>query len=1311
MKFCTKIFIVFVLTAVKIFAQQPSCSASKIYIDVPGSYIWVYDPALPVSANNPSATTIPLPVAGGSLSAGLALMPNINGGTLSPTFYTTLQGTYWYWDGSSWINTGHLAGGPGAVNIAGCANYIYNLVGATGQVYVYNGASSATLLATLPGFSANGPYDLVTDCNCNFYAMTTSTVAQVLTLYNQNGVAQCNYSVAGLAGNGVGSGLAILGNKVYTKNSNFNLFSGSLGVSSVSFSPVNSFSSTGAAAGTDFASCPVCNTVQALNSLTIAAGGNLDCITPSLNLTVTGSTGLLNYNWFGPGIAGPPNTASISVTSAGTYSCVVSTNACPPQTTTLTSVVASNSVNVQASIFPSGNICKPAGTAKQFTVTYSSPTNVLAWYGPTLTASPNNATVNITGPGSYTVVATDMYSGCTGTDVVNVVITPTVNMTLSSPSLCARPFNGSPNTVTVTTSGAATYSFLAGSQVSVTSAGAVYTCAPKAPFPLANTTATLKLVGYNSFCSDTTSSGLFIVLNPVINVVPNSGSVCPLGSQPLTVSGASTYSWSNVPGLNNYAQGNVLATPPGSTVYSVYGSSQGCNSANGNSSVTVKPLPTLTTTPQSATVCSGSGVTLLAGGTATSFTWLPVAGISSPNSSLTIAAPAQSQVYSVTGALNSCTVTGFVNITVVPTPTISIAISQHSVCAYNYNNSPNAITVTPSGASTYTLFCTSVFTVTAPNLPPMTIAPIGSNVPTTIQSPIIVHGSNGFCTVSTTSNITVVANPVISIAPQTATVCLGKSQHLTVSGASSYSWSSSPSLTVLAQGSAVASPTNTTFYPVIGTKDGCYSDVRNAILMVTPIPSVAISGGNQTVCAGSSVNLPVATNAQSLSWFPSGHVLTSGSNGVATPTANTQYTVVATLHTCTSQAVASVSLADLPLIKVIASNPEVCSGLGTQLTASGANSYVWIPAVSPGQASGPVISVSPVKNTVYTVKGFDGNCTGSGTVEVKVIPWPELDVKAAANTICRGSSLWLEGLGAQSFTWLPANAIVAGNVNPVMVKPATSFNYTLIGANFSGTTQCVSAISYSVILADTPNPRTSGDASICIGQKTTVRVYDGQDITWYPEAGLKNNKGSAVVVSPSVTTVYTVVTALAGGYCPASNTLMVEVNPRASVYAGRDTTYNLGEPVILSASGNGKLTWISGEGIACNDCPTARVYPTNSSCYLVEAVTDKGCRATDEVCISITKEFSFYTPNSFTPNGDGLNDVFYIYGENLKLISMEIYDRWGHVVFESADQAVGWDGRINGRLCEDGVYVYKVVYKGANGKTYTHTGAVTLLSR
>jgi gliding motility-associated-like protein len=119
--------------------------------------------------------------------------------------------------------------------------------------------------------------------------------------------------------------------------------------------------------------------------------------------------------------------------------------------------------------------------------------------------------------------------------------------------------------------------------------------------------------------------------------------------------------------------------------------------------------------------------------------------------------------------------------------------------------------------------------------------------------------------------------------------------------------------------------------------------------------------------------------------------------------------------------------------------------------------------------------------------------------------------------------------------------------------------------------------------------------------------------------------------------------------------------------------------------------------------------PKNSGIYRVEAINQYGCKAIDETAIEITNYYNIYIPNVFTPNADGNNDEFLVYGTGITELQMEIFDRWGEKLYTSNDQLKGWNGSYLDVLCKNDVYVYLIIFKTIDGKKHTKTGHVTIL--
>ncbi|MDI1353429.1 MAG: gliding motility-associated C-terminal domain-containing protein [bacterium] len=1290
----------FLLQEMVFFAQTPTCPSPYVYMDG-GAFIKYYDPGLPLTATNPNTLNIP------TFGSGLTLMPNINGGTLTPTFYTTSGGNYWYWNGVTWINTGHSTGNASAVNLAGCAGALYNIVGGTGQIYSYNGTGTGTLLTTISGFNGGGPYDLVTDCNCNFYVLKTTTPNQNLTMYSPSGSTMCSYSLTGLPSASAGGGFAIVGNTLYLKNNGSpGFYIGNISGSNITFTAVNGFNSSPG----DFASCPVCYAPLSLSGVSIS-GGLLGCTIPTAGLVVTTTASPVSYAWSGPGILGATNGSVIAANVPGVYTCSLSAGGCPPSQITLTTSVLTNSTVVMASITPSGNICLPANGSVQLVVAHSATSDVVVWSGPGLTPFPGPDTLIVGFSGTYSVQVTDIFNGCVGIDMVNVANSPSVSLALSDNSLCAQNTNGSPASITITPFGASNYTFLTSTNFSTTSPNG-----PLIPCYYVNFTgntsplATGTLIGRTSFCTDTAVTSFSIVPNPSISISSTLGSVCPGGSQAFSVSGAINYVWTGSPGLNTYVGSNVISSPSANSVYSVMGSSDGCNSSFQTATVIILPIPAVSIAPQSSTICLGSTITLTVLGNATSFFWSPSVGLSSTTGQSVTASPPGTQVYTVVGDLNSCQNTATAMVTIVQPPVLSLALSNSSLCSQNYNGSPNSISFAPTGAASYTLLGGSNVMIANANGPVMGLIPIGPSPPAPTVLTTTLIGRSSVCTVQLTQSVTLVPNPILTIVPTNTSICPGASQLFVASGATTYSWLPALNYSLAASNAIVANPSITSFYSVFGSSAGCKSDTKNAVLVVLPVPSVSITPKTSTVCAGSAVNLVAEGNAATYSWWPlTALSAINGATVTSSPFTTQTYTVVGTLNTCSNMAVATVSAIQIPVITASANNHTVCRGATTILEVQGASSYLWFPSSYLNQASGNAVISAPNQNMTYTVKGYNGICTGSTTIDIVTVKLPEMTILASENQICKGSSLPITVRGAQSYTWIPKSGLYFnGSDTSVIAAPLTTTNYTVVGSNSLGTVSCLQQLSYSVIVVPLVVPKISGNQQICVGDKITLYASGGNTFSWSPSAGLNVTDGSGVVASPKISTIYTVHVSQ-NTFCGTNGTVQVDVYDRPSVFAGRDTVFNLNESIFVKAIGTGTLMWVAGEGILCRDCPETQVYPSRSGCYLVRAVNEFGCTATDDICIQVTEDFTFYIPNTFSPNNDGLNDVFLIFGENISSVSMEIYDRWGTRVFQSNDVKIGWDGRYKGEGCKVDVYTYVISYKGLNRKLYSRTGNVNLV--
>jgi gliding motility-associated-like protein len=150
-----------------------------------------------------------------------------------------------------------------------------------------------------------------------------------------------------------------------------------------------------------------------------------------------------------------------------------------------------------------------------------------------------------------------------------------------------------------------------------------------------------------------------------------------------------------------------------------------------------------------------------------------------------------------------------------------------------------------------------------------------------------------------------------------------------------------------------------------------------------------------------------------------------------------------------------------------------------------------------------------------------------------------------------------------------------------------------------------------------------------------------------------------------------------------------------------------GESTVLQALGNGTFQWSPATGLGCTDCAATVAQPDSSTTYTVQVMDANGCKATDQVTVFFRG--SLFVPNTFTPNGDGVNELFQALVREADTFRLMVFDRWGAPIFSTDDPAQGWDGSHQGTPSPIGVYVWRVDLLELGGTSRTLFGHVTLL--
>lgn len=364
-----------------------------------------------------------------------------------------------------------------------------------------------------------------------------------------------------------------------------------------------------------------------------------------------------------------------------------------------------------------------------------------------------------------------------------------------------------------------------------------------------------------------------------------------------------------------------------------------------------------------------------------------------------------------------------------------------------------------------------------------------------------------------------------------------------------------------------------------------------------------------------------------------------------------------------------------------------------------------------------VLGNTPGTYTVnlITDAGCSNPATGSQTIVVNPLPpvFAGNDV-----TLCDGESYTQSATGAQTYVW------DNGTPNGGTIVPTMTATYTVVGTDANG---CVNTDDVTVTVEPIPQPSFLADTlSICEPDTvffTNTTVGSFTDCQWDFGNG---NTGSGCADVPNIYenagTYDVTLTVTSTNGCTNSITyndyIYVESIPDPSFIPSTYTVLSLDTEVSFENTSSGAMSyeWDFGDGTDAvfSVDPTHEFPGTATSGYLVTlyGISPLGCIDSFSQVIQVNEEVIYYIPNTFTPDGDEFNQTFqpvFTAGFDPFDWHMLIYNRYGQVIWESSDPEVGWDGTYNGRLVQDGTYVWTVEFKTiSSDERMTDTGHVNV---
>ncbi|MBS1647885.1 MAG: gliding motility-associated C-terminal domain-containing protein [Bacteroidetes bacterium] len=636
-------------------------------------------------------------------------------------------------------------------------------------------------------------------------------------------------------------------------------------------------------------------------------------------------------------------------------------------------------------------------------------------------------------------------------------------------------------------------------------------------------------------------------------------------------------------------------------------------------------------------------------------------------------------------------------------------------------------TLTASGVNTYT-WSPSV------SLSSSTGSPV-TGTPTVTTNYTVTGSDASGCINTATTQVMVYALP--TVLANSATICVSEqTATLTANGASTYAWSPSTGLSALTGSLITGTPNATTNYTVTGTDaHGCINTATTSITVNSlPTPTASANTPCETEQALTLTCTPVGTYTYSWSGpntFTSSVQSPSITNlNQVTMSASGIYSVTVTdINGCYAQTMVTVTINPKPVIT--ASGATVCAGAQINLSSSGAGaggSYSWNGTAGFNSAlQNPILTNgTTAMNGMYNVIGTDVNgCYSSEAVQVQVNTLPIINI-ASSGSICVGEqTATLTATSSNSgttYTWVPGTYLNHPSGNQVIANPTITgtFSYTATGTDDNG---CVGTQTISVLVNPLPVLAVNS-SSICLGQQTaTLSASGANTYTWKPTTGLSDANSASVSASPNSSTTYSVIGVDMNG-CVNYTTAVVLVNPLPIAdFVYSPNSVSVLDPNVLfhnQSTGNiNQYNWTFGDIYNLANDSSAEPNPShnylNIGSYNVTLMvkTPQGCYAQITKPLIVQDVYTLYVPNAFTPNGDGLNDIFTAVGEGINTFSLDVFDRWGLLIYHSNDITKGWDGTYgekNTQILQEDVYVWKIDATDViTNQNHTLQGTVTLV--
>ncbi|MES2139730.1 MAG: PKD domain-containing protein [Bacteroidota bacterium] len=794
------------------------------------------------------------------------------------------------------------------------------------------------------------------------------------------------------------------------------------------------------------------------------------------------------------------------------------------------------------------------------------------------------------------------------------------------------------------------------------------------------------------------SNTLVIQVKPIPTITIANQTIC--NGQTATLTAIPSIAGGSFLWNNSLTTSSISVNPAVTTSYSATYTLNGCTSPVANANLTVSAVPTVAS--NDSTICLGQSATLnaitnIAGGT---YLWQPGNGTTA---SITVS-PSATTTYTVSYTTNGCTsAPAFSTVTVNFLPGVS-AGSDVAIC------SGSSAVLTASGAISYQWS-------TGSTNASITVSP-------SVTTSYILSGFSNSCPGK--DSVTVIVSQPLSVTATSANllcnnVCTGAISVNTIGGIGLFNYLWNPSVSTSSIGIDLCAGS---YKIIVEDSVGCTDSVSVIITEPSALTySLLVSSAscNGTCDATAQVIVAGGTSPYSYLW----------QNGDTTPLADNLCDGIQTLEVTDANNCAllldTVIYEPSAITAVISpSNSTICIGSSVTMQATGAGgagnySYLW--SVGNTTAS---ITVSPIITSQYSVIVSDNNGCSSSAVNSNIQVKDSIHVFVNYQTVvCAGVTTTLNasangGDGTYNFIWQPGNI----NAASITIMPSQTTTYTVVVTDGCSTPAVTKLITVNVSPAPVAN-FSSDTTFVCAGgcvvftNASTTQPGSTNNYQWTFEDG-STNFGAETQKCFYIPGTFDVSLTVTSGNGCSDNILLQDYITVGSLPVA-DFTYDPENPTDLNPLVNfhdnstfsNQLAWNFGDdSLVSNEQNPSHIFgATGAYCITLHVKSELGCVDSTIKCVTVEPERTLFIPNSFTPNGDDLNNVFKVSGAgwDIDFYEMRIFNRWGNQIFTTNDIQVGWDGKGSDQDDALATYVYHIKIRDKQKRVRTWKGHINII--